>query len=220
MTNTALSRRQMIGYGILLWFVLSFSLNLIELLPRFSSYSGEDSLLLLAGLPFISFASIMLGIGSLTVPFTWLYIGVTLGIFLIVRLILHWSVMKKFREGLSSWLSALWIMAQTAILQWGSILFSVHTLPDTNNVSAPIATVGFPFKIFDLPHPPLGGDEPPLETWGKFYISYGIWFIISVLVFALLPHKIKNHPRARLFVSVLGGMISLYGLGWLLIKFD
>jgi hypothetical protein len=220
MTNKNLTKAQMIGYGMLLWFVLSLSFNFIELFPRFYSSSLLDSIFLVVGLPFISFTTIFLGIGSLLVPFSWLFIGVTVSVFLVVRLILHRSIMEKFREGLTSWSATLWIMAQAMILQWSSILFSIHNLPDTNNINTPIATVGFPFKIFDLPHPPLGGDQPPFETWGKFYLSYGIWFAMSVLLFAALPARLKCRPHIRLFVTTLGCMMSLYGLGWILIKFD
>lgn len=220
MVNTTLTKKQMIGYGILLWFIVSFTFNLIGFLPRCFTSATECSLVMI-GLPFISFTTILGAIFFVFLPFSWLYIGLIVSLFLMLRLVLSWSILKKFREGLTSWSAAWWIVAQAAILQWTSIFLSVRSVPHhVNNFHEPIERAGFPFKIFDLPQPPMGNDQPPFEMWGRFYMSYGIWLVVSLILFSLIPTRFKHYPRVSLLVTALGGVISLYGLVWLFLKFD
>ena len=218
MTNTAFSRSQMIGYGILLWFVVSFVINFLSALSTCFTASNLEQCGggLLFSLIF-PFSGILLSVVSIFLPFFLVYLAALLGVYSLLRIFLCLSKVRNLLGGLTSGWAALWIVAQAALLHWSSLFLSVrpvHTSIDT------IETSGFPLKVFDFPPPPMGSDQPPFEMWPRFYINFALWLVGSILLFTLLPRKIKNNPRTSFIITVIGGVVSICGTAWLLFKFD
>lgn len=175
--------------------------------------------MLVGFLPFISFSWIGLAISSLVLPFSLFFIGNTIGIFLLLWLIFSRLYFQRFFSSITAKGVAAWIIAQAVILQWLSLILSTRSVPYTGYGSEEISTIaGFPLKVFDFPI--NGGNEPPYSMWPKFYISYGIWFVVSIIIFLLLPKKIITHHRILTILITGAVMISLYGLGWIMFKFD
>ena len=106
------------------------------------------------------------------------------------------------------------------ILQWLSLFLSYRKLPDAyQKINTPIATGGFPFKIFEYPPSPMGNDWPPIETWPMFFLNTIIWIIVGFLIALLLNKKIQNKIVAK-FSIAFAVSLSVLGLFYIMINFD
>lgn len=143
-------------------------------------------------------------------PFSWLYIGVV-GILFASRIIT-----PKYIRNVATAALSLGI-----IMMWISLFISYRGLPyNYINFSnpAPAALGGFPLTVFKYPPPALGSDVPPVESWGLFYLNLFFWVTVGIIISAgLRKHLSKQFPLKLFAASVI---ISLYGLGYLLVKFD
>lgn len=107
------------------------------------------------------------------------------------------------------------------ILQWLSLFFSYKRLPNfyQGDISQPIATGGFPLKIFEYPVPPMGSDWPPADTHQIFLINLVIWIIIGFIISFLFYKKMEN--RKIMAISVISAIVlSLLGTFYIMLKFD
>jgi hypothetical protein len=107
------------------------------------------------------------------------------------------------------------------ILNWLSLFFSCRKLPNfyQGDISQPIATGGFPLKIFEYPVSPMGNNWPPTSSWPMFIINLLIWLAVAFLILALFGKKIKS--QKVMAVSVISAVIlSLLGILYIMIKFD
>lgn len=106
------------------------------------------------------------------------------------------------------------------ILQWLSLFFSYRALPnDEYNISKPIATGGFPFKVFDYPVPPMGNDWPPADVWPMFFANLAIWLLVGSLIALLLGKKIEN-KNIQLTIAVSAIFLTIFGILYIMFKFD
>lgn len=107
-----------------------------------------------------------------------------------------------------------------AILQWLSLFFSYRELPNAyEDISKPIGTGGFPFKAFEYPVPPMGNDWPPAEMWPMFFVNFAIWLAVGLLVAFVLSKKITN-PKVLKTISILAILLSVFGIFYIMLKFD
>jgi len=106
---------------------------------------------------------------------------------------------------------------------WISLFMSTRLLrwPGPGDLDDPVATAGFPLTAFEYPYPPMGGDVPPLAQWLPFFLNYLFWIMISILV---VPRASRALRRAAVPIGgmlvVIGVLVTLYGLGDTLIRFD
>ena len=160
------------------------------------------SLLMLIMLPFMGLLS-LIALNS----FAWLYV-VVLGSLFAIQI----KIPKDIRN------ITIVALSLGIIMMWISLFISYQRLPDANSLSKPIATGGFPITIFEYPPGALGNDSPPIDSWGLFYLNLGFWIIIGTGIAILLrKHLNKRISYICLIVSII---ISIYGLGYLFIKFD
>lgn len=142
--------------------------------------------------------------------FSWLYVAV-IGILFIVQLIIPKGVRNI----------AISVLSLGIIMMWLSLFVSYQGLLynhiDFSN-PAPAALGGFPITAFEYPPGALGGDVPPFDTWGLFYLNLIFWIVVGVVVAALFRQKIIKQLPFKLFSASV--LISLYGLGYLFVKFD
>lgn len=101
---------------------------------------------------------------------------------------------------------------------WGSLIISRHLLP--NPSANAYAVAGFPLQAFTYPIPPMGSDFVPREMWSPFFFNLFIWMVIGLVLAILLPRFVARFERRLWVVPVLIGLISLYGLAYLLFQFD
>ena len=160
------------------------------------------SLVMLIMLPFMGLLS-LIALNS----FAWLYV-VVLGSLFAIQI----KIPKDIRN------ITIVALSLGIIMMWISLFISYQRLPDANSLSRPIATGGFPITIFEYPPGALGNDSPPIDSWGLFYLNLGFWIIIGTGI-AILLRKRLNKQVSYIFL-VTSITISIYGLGYLLIKFD
>ena len=140
-------------------------------------------------------------------PFSWLYIGV-IGVLFAVQL----RVPKGIRNIIIAALS-LGIM-----MMWVALFISDQKLPNGNDLTKPEAAGGFPIMGFEYPPPALGGNTPPLDSWGLFYLNLVFWIVAGASI-AIIFRKYSNKQTLfNLFAASF--LVSLYGLGYLFAKFD
>lgn len=104
------------------------------------------------------------------------------------------------------------------VLHWLSLFLSYRELPD-EGIYKPIATGGFPFKAFEYPFPPMGSDWPPADMWPMFFLNLVIWMAVSVLVVFVLGKKLKNQKLYKA-ISILATLLSVFGIFYIMLKFD
>ena len=106
--------------------------------------------------------------------------------------------------------------------QWLSLFLSYKKLPtviNQNLLDQPIATGGFPLKIFSYPAPAMGNNWPPADACPIFLLNLGIWIAITALLLFLFNKKLKNKKLTK--KSIISALVlSLIGLFYLMIKFD
>ena len=159
-------------------------------------------LVLLIMLPFMGILSLFY-----LNPFSWLYV-VALGLLFIFQIIIPKNIRKITIMALSSGI----------IMMWISLVISYQNLPDIYNLSKPVATGEFPITAFEYPPGALGSDVPPIDSWGLFYLNLFFWIIAGTGI-AVLLRKHLNKKRSLIFF-ITGIIISIYGLGYLFLKFD
>lgn len=159
--------------------------------------------------PYFIIMYIIFGLISILKPFSFVFVAVCIALFYILDIVsLKFKLPKYLIFGLS------------LLLLWSSLIFSYHPLPNiSEDIYKPIAFGGFPLKAFEYPHPPMGSDIPPVKMWLPFYGNLIFWIIISFIIVRILPRKIFNEWALQI-ILLCSIMISLYGLGYITIKFD
>ncbi|OGY78755.1 MAG: hypothetical protein A3B74_03125 [Candidatus Kerfeldbacteria bacterium RIFCSPHIGHO2_02_FULL_42_14] len=164
-------------------------------------------------LPFFLLLAPIIGIMSITFlnPFSSLFVGITCLLFLIAN-----KLPKHIR------MTVILSMCLGIILTWFSLMLSYQEIPNNINVlEKPIASGGFPLKAFEYPHPPMGADFPPIQTWSLFYKNFFFWLLVSVPMIMLLRSKISKVIFMRTaLILTLSLWVTAGGLGYLLLKFD
>ena len=153
-------------------------------------------------LPIFGFLSL-----SFLSPFSWLYV-LAIGLLFVIQIIIPKNIRKITIVALSSGI----------IMMWIALFISCRDLPDIYDLSKPVATGGFPITAFEYPPGALGSNVPPGNTWKLFYLNLFFWIVIGAGV-AILLRRHLNKKRLFLFF-VASVIISIYGLGYLLLKFD
>ena len=150
-----------------------------------------------------------LGILSLIAlsPFSWLYVA-ALGLLFAIQI----KIPKNIRK------ITIVALSLGVIMMWISLLISYQDLPDIYDLSKPVAMGGFPITAFEYPPGALGNDIPPVDSWGPFYLNLFFWIIIGTSI-AILLRKHLNKKRSYIFLAA-SVIISIYGLGYLSLKFD
>ncbi len=142
--------------------------------------------------------------------FSWLYIGI-IGVLFAAQI----KIPKDMRTIATTALSL------GIIMMWISLFVSYQRLPynyiDFSN-PAPAALGGFPITAFEYPPGALGSDEPPINTWSLFYLNLVFWIIVGTGVVMMSRKYLNNRVPFKLFGASV--IISLYGLGYLFLKFD
>jgi hypothetical protein len=107
------------------------------------------------------------------------------------------------------------------ILNWLSLFFSCRKLPNfyQGDISQPIATGGFPLKIFEYPVPPMGNDWPPVNSWPMFILNLIIWLLVAWLISRSLGKKMANRRAMAIFI-ISAVVLSLFGIFYIMLKFD
>lgn len=105
------------------------------------------------------------------------------------------------------------------VMMWVALFASCQELPGPyNNLSNPVAMGGFPIMAFEYPPGALGNNNPPVDTWGLFYLNLCFWIAIGSGI-AILLRKHLNKKRVYIFF-IINIIVSIYGLGYLLLRFD
>lgn len=107
------------------------------------------------------------------------------------------------------------------ILNWLSLFFSYRRLPNyyQGSINQPIATGGFPLKIFEYPVPPMGNDWPPVDSWTVFIINLVIWLAIAWLISLSLSKRMES--RKVMATSVISAIVlSFLGIFYIMLRFD
>lgn len=143
-------------------------------------------------------------------PFSWLYVGI-IGLLFAVQLIIPKGIRKIARVGLSLGVIMMWLSlaASNQDLSYNYIDFS-------NPV--PAALGGFPITAFEYPPAALGNDIPPVDSWGLFYLNLGFWIIFGAAMSIISRKYFSRGVSFKLFAASL--IVSLFGLGYLMLKFD
>jgi len=112
------------------------------------------------------------------------------------------------------------ITSVRTILHWLSLFFSYKKLPNAyENINEPIATGGFPLKIFEYPVPPMGNDWPPTDTWPTFFLNLGVWIIIGLIISLILGKKTEDKKILKI-INTSAIILSILGMFYITLKFD
>ena len=82
------------------------------------------------------------------------------------------------------------------------------------------SSAGAPFTVFLYPHPPMGGDAPPIEQWPLFFANYAFWLMMALLLATTFRERFVRERRAAILLAVGGACFWLGGLGMTVLKFD
>ncbi len=150
---------------------------------------------------------------SLINPLAWIYFTFSIVLYKLIKN-LNIKYLKKIR--------AAWTITIGAILHWLALFLSYKELPAKTfyNGIDPIAVGGFPFRVFNYPFPPMGGDLPPTNTWPVFMAHYLFWIVIAGVITCFLPKKITNNRIATFFLAIFCILLSFLSFGRLLLLFD
>lgn len=143
-------------------------------------------------------------------PFSWLYIG-AIWFLSAIQIIIPKNIRNITIAALSL----------GVIMMWASLFVSYRGLPynyiDFSN-PAPAALGGFPLTAFEYPPAALGGNIPPVDSWGLFYLNLGFWIVVGAAVSIILRKHFNRRVSFKLFAA--STIISLCGLGYLMLEFD
>lgn len=114
----------------------------------------------------------------------------------------------------------IFIVSSGVLLLWSSLFFSYQKSPNAfNDITKPIATGGFPFKVFYYPVPPMGSDWPPSASWYPFFLNLVIWLGVGLLISILVQKKLNNN-KLLTALSILAVTVSIFGLLYIMFLFD
>lgn len=108
---------------------------------------------------------------------------------------------------------------------WVSLWLSYRPVPlpaDAPLFAQPPPTVGtggFPFLAFDYPVPPMGNDHPPASSLFPFAVDVVFWIAVACLLAWAVPKRFFIPVVERVIIG-LSLVLTFFGLGYLLIKFD
>lgn len=155
-------------------------------------------------------------------PFAWLFLASTVGVALLGIGISYLPNLKsRFSNIYARGKAVLSVISWGIILQWLSIWTTYRdTGVDFQDYNSVMATAGFPLKVFDFPFPPMGSDRVPIEMWKPFYINYVIWMVVGVVIYFLIPKKIKTHVTYAPAIIMITLYLTVYSLGKILFAFD
>lgn len=151
--------------------------------------------------------------------FALVFLGLTMVLLLVTALFTYISSSSHLTSFTSRISKALTVLSGGIILQWLSIWTS-YRMVGGKDYEGPMATAGFPFKVFDFPYSPMGGDNVPIEMWKPFYINYVIWMVIGVIGYFLLPKKITSHKLFSPAIITISLYLTVYSLGKIVFAFD
>lgn len=140
-------------------------------------------------------------------PFSWLYVGVV-GILFAIQL--------KIPKGVRNITIA--ALSLGIIMMWMALFVSNQKLPNYNDLTQPEARGGFPVTAFEYPPAALGGNFPPIDSWGLFYLNLVFWIIAGASIAVIFCKYSNKQTLFNLFAASF--IVSLYGLGYLFAKFD
>jgi hypothetical protein len=149
----------------------------------------------------------LLSLFTLNSVFAWLYVAVVGFLFAIQR------VIPKNIRSITTVALSLGI-----ILMWIALFASYHDLPRPYNNAGPDAKGGFPIAAFEYPPAALGSNEPPFDSWGLFYANLLFWIAIGTVIAIIMRRKLNERFTRILFIASI--IISTYGLGYILVRFD
>lgn len=116
------------------------------------------------------------------------------------------------------------VISAAAASLWVSLFLSTRPLRwpgEVNLLNDPMEAGGFPLLSLLYPYPPMGGDVPPLAQWPPFFLNYFFWLAVSILI---VPRAARALRRGAVpiggLLAVIGVLVTLYGLGDTLIRFD
>lgn len=110
-----------------------------------------------------------------------------------------------------------------SFLLWATHFLSTRTLVFVEGAGPngdPMASAGFPLLAFLYPFPPLGGDVPPFGQWIPFFLNYGFWLALSLLLVPRLIRAFRKPDSAARIILLAGTLVALYGLGDTVLRFD
>ena len=135
-----------------------------------------------------------------------------------------WRGLKSFLKKIQKKEDLIFVFFFGFFLLWTTLFLSYSPIPEyeyvENSIPTFVAIGGFPFIAFHYPSPPMGSDVVSQSMWPLFYLNEFFWLIIGTILTKLLPQKIKNYSQIRLFCIVMTLIISLSGLGYLVLRFD
>ncbi|EKE05561.1 MAG: hypothetical protein ACD_19C00217G0001 [uncultured bacterium] len=106
------------------------------------------------------------------------------------------------------------------ILQWLSLFFSYQKLPNAfEDINKPIATGGFPFKVFEYPVSPMGNNWPPSDMWPMFFANLAIWLVVGILIALIFGKKLENNKVFKT-ITLSAIILSIIGILYIMLKFD
>jgi len=136
---------------------------------------------------------------------------------------LNYSIFLAFGISVILFYASLFMSYQEIGRKWWFWESTDRRIVGETDLYKPIATGGFPIKAFGYSVPPMGSDEPPIEAWPLFFANMAIWFVAGNIIVAFLPKKYFNSKKAEniiLAVFLLSGLVIIYGLFYVLLKFD
>lgn len=78
---------------------------------------------------------------------------------------------------------------------------------------------GFPLPAFKYPVSPLGGDVPNADAFFPFLLNIGFWLAVLTAVLWFVPKRYLTTFVMRVAVG-LACVMTIFGIGFLLLKFD
>lgn len=108
------------------------------------------------------------------------------------------------------------------ILQWLALFGSYRLLPHFYDATVdfePIAVGGFPFKAFEYPYPPMGGNWPPSDSWPAFFLNLLFWIIVGIIIRWRFGKKLEN-KKVIARIALMSIFLSMIGVVYLRLKFD
>lgn len=114
---------------------------------------------------------------------------------------------------------AVFTICSGTILLWISLFLSYRELSDVQGIYKPVATGGFPLRVFEYPVPPMGGNWPPQDNWILFFLNFAVWLIVGFVLSLLFGKKLENKKIMNALI-ILAILFSAFGLLYIRIKFD
>ncbi len=227
-----LTLKQWIFRGVFIWFLSVFLITLsTELIRcvRIDTSECSEGMLLSLFYPLLSLSPSLFFFVAAN-KFSLFFLGVTTtAIFLFYSFI---SFFNKNIQGADARKRIVVLVFSLAlILNWFSVVISLrpisqipdHTVYSPNDPPPPVLPIekaGFPFTTFYFPPPPMGNDSVPLCMWPNFYINFCIWFAVSIIIYFFIPRKIKSNNRAIITFAIIAAVLTVYSLGWIILRFD